>query len=112
MSAGACETRPRAIDGTKVKANASKHKAISYERMAKEEVRLKAEFEQLISQAERSMWLRTSSMAWRQQPRIPTSPLEHSLALPRALAATDYGLLRARWERQLGSTLNARQRNS
>jgi transposase len=41
-----------AIDGTKMKANASKHKAMSYERMAKEEARLKAEVEQLISQAE------------------------------------------------------------
>jgi hypothetical protein len=32
-----------AIDGTKMKANASKHKAMSDERMAKEAVRLKAE---------------------------------------------------------------------
>jgi hypothetical protein len=38
--------------GTKMKANASKHKAMSYDRMAKEELRLKAEVEQLISQAE------------------------------------------------------------
>jgi hypothetical protein len=35
-----------------MKANASKHKAMSHERMVKEEVRLKAEVEQLISQAE------------------------------------------------------------
>jgi hypothetical protein len=41
-----------AIDGTKMKANASKHKAMSYDRMAKDEARLKAEVEQLISQAE------------------------------------------------------------
>ena len=32
-----------ALDGTKLKANASKHKAMSYERMVKEEVRLQAE---------------------------------------------------------------------
>ena len=41
-----------AIDGTKVKASASKHKAMSYERMQKDEVRLKAEVEALIAQAE------------------------------------------------------------
>jgi transposase len=52
MSAGLVKLGHVAIDGTKMKANASKHKAMSYERMAKEEVRLKAEVEQLISQAE------------------------------------------------------------
>ncbi|MBS1121954.1 MAG: hypothetical protein H6Q90_4182, partial [Deltaproteobacteria bacterium] len=41
-----------AIDGTKMKANASKHKAMSYDRMAKDEVRLKAEVEALIARAE------------------------------------------------------------
>src|SRR5947209_2982590 len=41
-----------AIDGTKMKANASKHKAMSYERMQKEEGRLKAEVEALIRKAE------------------------------------------------------------
>jgi transposase len=52
MSAGLVKLGHVAIDGTKMKANASKHKAMSYERMAKEETRLKAEIEQLISQAE------------------------------------------------------------
>jgi Transposase and inactivated derivatives len=32
-----------ALDGTKIKANASKHKAMSYERMKKREAELKAE---------------------------------------------------------------------
>jgi len=41
-----------AIDGTKIKANASKHKAMSYKRMKEEEVRLKAEVEELLKQAE------------------------------------------------------------
>jgi transposase len=41
-----------AIDGTKLKANASKHKAMSYARMQEEEVRLKAEIEQMLTQAE------------------------------------------------------------
>lgn len=41
-----------AIDGTKIKANASKHKAMSYARMQQEEVRLKAEIEGLLKQSE------------------------------------------------------------
>jgi transposase len=51
-SAGLVKLGHVAIDGTKMKANASKHKAMSYDRMAKDEARLKAEVEQLISQAE------------------------------------------------------------
>ncbi len=42
-----------AIDGTKVKANASKHKAMSYDRMKQEEKRLEKEIEDLLRQAER-----------------------------------------------------------
>jgi len=41
-----------AVDGTKVKANASKHKAMSYERMQEEERRLKAEVEAVLAGAE------------------------------------------------------------
>jgi transposase len=41
-----------AIDGTKIKANASKHKAMSYERMGETEARLKAEIDELLAQAE------------------------------------------------------------
>jgi len=41
-----------ALDGTKVTANASKHKAMSYERMGKEEARLQAEVERLLREAE------------------------------------------------------------
>jgi hypothetical protein len=52
MAAGLVKLGHVAIDGTKMKANASKHKAMSYDRMAKEESRLKAEVEQLIAQAE------------------------------------------------------------
>ena len=40
------------IDGTKIKANASKHKAMSYGRMGETEARLKAEIEALLKQAE------------------------------------------------------------
>jgi len=40
-----------AIDGTKVKASASKHKAMSYGRMQQEEQRLRAEIEELTTRA-------------------------------------------------------------
>lgn len=42
-----------ALDGTKMKANASKHKAMSYDRMAEKEERLKAEIEGWFEEAER-----------------------------------------------------------
>jgi transposase len=41
-----------ALDGSKVKANASRHKAMSYEYMLKEEKRLKTEIKALFAQAE------------------------------------------------------------
>ena len=41
-----------ALDGTKLKANASKHKAMSYERMKKREAELKAEVEGWLAAAE------------------------------------------------------------
>jgi transposase len=40
-----------ALDGTKVKANASKHKAMSYGRMKEQEQKLKEEIEQLLERA-------------------------------------------------------------
>ncbi|MBI4484179.1 MAG: IS1182 family transposase [Acidobacteria bacterium] len=43
-----------ALDGTKVKANASKHKAMSYERMGEAEKRLQQEVERLLQQAEQT----------------------------------------------------------
>jgi transposase len=41
-----------AIDGTKVKANASKHKAMSYSRMQEAEARLRGEVKHMLAQAE------------------------------------------------------------
>lgn len=41
-----------ALDGTKIKANASKHKAMSYKRMKEEEARLETEVAALIKKAE------------------------------------------------------------
>jgi transposase len=40
-----------ALDGTKMKANASKHKAMSYKRMTEEEARLEAEVKELLKRA-------------------------------------------------------------
>ena len=52
MSAGLVKLGHVAIDGTRMKANASKHKAMSYDRMQKEDARLKAEIETLLQRAE------------------------------------------------------------
>jgi len=41
-----------ALDGTKIKANASRHKAMSYKRMKEEETRLEAEIVELMKKAE------------------------------------------------------------
>ena len=40
-----------AVDGTKIKANASRHKAMSYERMQKAEAELKAQIDALLARA-------------------------------------------------------------
>ena len=50
--AGLAKVGTIAIDGTKVKANASRHKAMSYDRMKSEEARLKAEIAKLLADAE------------------------------------------------------------
>lgn len=51
QEAGLLRLGTLAIDGTKVKASASKHKAMSYGRMKQEQERLKAEIEELTSRA-------------------------------------------------------------
>lgn len=50
--AGLAKVGTIALDGTKVKANASRHKAMSYDRMPKEEARLKEEIAKLLAEAE------------------------------------------------------------
>jgi transposase len=50
--AGLAKVGTVALDGTKVKANASRHKAMSYERMKEEEQRLKGEVARLLAEAE------------------------------------------------------------
>jgi transposase len=52
QDAGLVELGTLAIDGSKVRANASKHKAMSYERMKQEQTRLKREIRALVQQAE------------------------------------------------------------
>jgi hypothetical protein len=50
--AGLARVGTIALDGTKVKANASRHKAMSYERMKAEETRLEEEIAKLLAEAE------------------------------------------------------------
>ncbi len=52
FEAGAMKVGRVALDGTKVKANASKHKAMSYDRILEKEKQLKAEVKRLLEQAE------------------------------------------------------------
>ena len=52
LEAGAMKVGRVALDGTKVKANASKHKAMSHDRMVEKEKQLKTEVQQLLEQAE------------------------------------------------------------
>src|ERR1700750_3170024 len=49
--AGLTKVGTIALDGTKVKANASRHKAMSYERMQEDEKRLKEEVARLLAEA-------------------------------------------------------------
>jgi transposase len=52
LRAGAMKLGRVVLDGSKVKANASKHKAMSYGRMREDEKRLKEEVQKLLQQAE------------------------------------------------------------
>ena len=52
LEAGALKLARVALDGTKLKANASKHKAMSYGRMKEQERQLRAEVRELLAQAE------------------------------------------------------------
>ena len=52
LEAGAMKLGRISLDGTKIKANASKHKAMSYGRMKEKQQQLKEEVKQLLAQAE------------------------------------------------------------
>jgi transposase len=53
QAAGLVKLGHVSLDGTKIKANASRHKAMSYQRMKQEEKRLGREIDELLRQAER-----------------------------------------------------------
>ena len=50
--AGLAKLGPVALDGTKIKANASKHKAMSYDRMKRRETELRAEVDRWLEAAQ------------------------------------------------------------
>jgi transposase len=52
LKAGAMKIGRVALDGSKVKANASKHKAMSYERMTKQEQQIRKEVREMLKRAE------------------------------------------------------------
>jgi hypothetical protein len=52
LEAGALKVGRVALDGTKIKANASKHKAMSYDRMKKKEKDLRSQIKDLLAQAD------------------------------------------------------------
>ena len=52
LEAGAIKLGRVALDGTKIKANATKHKAMSYGRMKEREQQLRAEVRKLLAKAE------------------------------------------------------------
>jgi transposase len=52
LEAGAMKLGRVAIDGTKIKANASKHKAMSYDRMQEKQKQIRAQVKQLLEEAE------------------------------------------------------------
>src|SRR6266436_4778631 len=51
LEAGAMKLGRVALDGTKIKANASKHKAMSYDRMAKQEEAIREQVKELMARA-------------------------------------------------------------
>lgn len=77
-----------AVDGTKIKANASRHKAMSYERMKKAELELKAQIDALLSKA------KTADQAEKNEPELDI-PAEISRREDRLAAI---GAARARLE--------------
>src|SRR6478736_3773761 len=60
-----------ALDGTKIKANASKHKAMSYDRMKKREAELEAEVDRWLRPPRLPMRRRTSATATSAATRCP-----------------------------------------
>ena len=66
-----------AVDGTKVKANASRHKAMSYRRMEQAEAELKVQIDQLLARA------KATDAAERDEPEVDL-PAEIAVAMTRS----------------------------
>jgi hypothetical protein len=62
LELGAMKLGRVAIDGTKIKANASKHKAMSYKRIQEEEQRLPEEARRLLAGAEQVAFCRAGNL--------------------------------------------------
>ena len=89
-AAGLAKLGHVAIDGTKMKANASKHKAMSYDRMQQDEVRLKAEIEALLARADNTDAAEDAQYGVGQEPEDVPAELkrrEDRLAVIRAARA-------------------------
>ena len=63
LAAGAMKLGRVALDGTKIKANASKHKAMSYDRMKEQEKAIRAQVEELLARAKPPTQKKTRCMA-------------------------------------------------
>jgi transposase len=88
--AGMAKVEHVALDGTKVKANASKHGAMSYGRMGKERDRLRAEVERYLKEAERTDTQEDKELGdrreWELPPHLATAE-KRAEAIERAKAA-------------------------
>lgn len=91
-----------AADGTKIKANASRHKAVSYERMKKAELELKGQIDALLAKA------KAADLAEKNEPELDI-PAEIRRREDR-LAAT--GAVRARLEQRQRQTDTERGRSA
>jgi transposase len=89
--AGLARVGTIALDGTKVKANASRHKAMSYDRMKIEETRLKEEIAKLL----------TDARAADEAEDIQHGPDRHGDELPDELARRQSRLAKIRGARKL-----------
>ena len=87
--AGLVKMSQVAIDGTKIKANASKHSAMSYGYMKKEEERLREEIERMLREAEETDRLEDEEYGddsgWRLPPELST-PEKRLAAIEKAKA--------------------------
>jgi hypothetical protein len=99
MSAGLVKLGHVAIDGTKLKANASKHKAMSDARMEQDEQRLSAEIRSTSITPKPSMPRRTSATASVSSSTIcrPSCAAERSVGAARSLVAASEAGLGAGW---------------